>query len=86
MTILSLTVLTLATLAAAAYAQYRMPFHIDGRTSLWLTRALFLAVGVGLGWAMARYYHVAGVGPVAALLIFLSGFGVVHVPAAFILF
>lgn len=71
-------------LTAAVYAQYRLAFHTPNFTQLWLTRLLLLSVGLGLGWAMAFVYlPVEGA---QTWLVFLSAFGVAHIPAAIILF
>lgn len=76
--------LTVLTLAAAAHAQWRLPFHTPTAASRWSARLLLLATGLAFGFVMAQYY--LAVEGLAWLLAFLSGFGLVHVPAAFILF
>lgn len=67
--------------AVAAYAQYRIGFHTATRARAALTRVVLALVGVGLGYVAAAY--ALGGSSVAA---FLSGFGLVHLPAAMILF
>jgi hypothetical protein len=79
---LSVFALAALTLAAAVYAHYRIPFHTPSATSRWAAR--LLVTGVAFGYAMTIYY--GGAGRWVSLLLFLSGFGLVHVPAAFILF
>lgn len=79
----ALFLLTVLTLIAAAYTHYRLPFHSAGTKQLWLTRLLLIAVGLAFGWVVSRRYQAGGIAEAA---IFLSAFGVVHVPAAFILF
>ncbi len=80
---LALAGLTLLTLAAAAYAQYRLPFHSATRRQLWFSRSLLALLGVLFGWVMSYRSATNGL---EAILVFLSAFGVVHVPAAAILF
>jgi hypothetical protein len=77
-----LALMAVVLLALAAYAQYSIPAHTrTGRVGL--TRALLAAVGVGFGLVMALGYPGE---PALALLAFLAGFGMVHFPAALILF
>jgi len=81
---IALFILAVLTLAAAAYAQWRLPFHTTTATSRWSTGLLLLGTGLAFGFVLAQYYlETEGL---AWLLVFLSGFGLVHVPAAFILF
>jgi hypothetical protein len=84
MTTLYALLFTLITLAAAAYAQWRIPFHTANARHARIGRVMLLIVGVLFGIVMASVYtHTQNV---PWLLAFLSGFGVVHVPAAAILF
>ena len=78
----SMTVLAALLIGAAAYAQARIPRHTAGRRNVLLTRTVLIAVGLVLGYVSARLYGNDGF---TALLAFVSGFGAVHVPAAFIL-
>lgn len=78
-----MVIMTVATLAAAAYAQYRIPFHTTTKSHLWFSRLLLLILGVIFGWVTSNRYPVEGF---TKALVFLSAFGIVHVPAAFILF
>ncbi len=79
-----LPLLTAALIGAAVYAHLRLPFHTTGSRQLWIARAVLVLLGIGFGWAVTTtYVPVEGVQQVWA---FLSSFGVVHVPAAFILF
>jgi len=80
---MALLSLTLLTLAAAAYAQHRLPFHSATRHQLWFSRSLLALLGVLFGWVMSHRFAAAGF---EGILVFLSAFGVVHVPAAAILF
>ncbi len=69
-------------LLLAAYAQYSIPAHtVAGRVTL--TRLLLAAIGVAFGFVMALGYPQE---PALGLLAFLVGFGMVHFPAALILF
>lgn len=84
MTTLYALLFTLITLAAAAYAQWRIPFHTANAHHALIGRVMLLIVGVLFGIVMASIYtHTQNL---PWLLVFLSGFGVVHVPAAAILF
>jgi hypothetical protein len=79
----SLLALTAAILlTAAGYAQYRIPFHTATRGRALLTSAVLALVGLAFGYVSMAYAHT----PAQALLAFLAGFGLVHLPAAVILF
>lgn len=75
-------VLTAVLLAAAAYAQSHIPRFTANARNVTIARLTLLVVGVALGYVSATVYPLTGL---AAVLAFLSGFGAVHVPAAFIL-
>ena len=47
-----------------------------------LTRGILILIGVAFGFVAAKYYASTAL---PAPLVFLSGFGLVHVPAAVIL-
>jgi NADH:ubiquinone oxidoreductase subunit H len=84
MTMLYAFILTLIALGAAAYAQWRIPFHTANRRHALIARLILIVVGVAFGIAMATTYtHTQGW---LSAVVFLAGFGVVHVPAAAILF
>lgn len=70
-------------LALAAYAHFALPAHTAGPRKVLFTRLLLAGIGVALGLVWAAAY--AG-DPPLALLAFLVGFGMVHFPAALILF
>ena len=70
-------------LAAAAYAHYRIPRHTSGTAKIMVSHVVLGAVGVAFGYVSATTLSYENV-PV--VLIFLVGFGLVHVPAAIILF
>lgn len=79
----SMILILAITISATVYAHYRLPFHTPNRTQLWATRLLLIAIGMAFGWAMSDVYTDVQEG--AAVLVFLSAFGVVHIPAAIIL-
>ena len=82
MSAFSLAFMAVVLLALAAYAQYSISAHtLAGRVML--TRVLLAAIGVAFGFVMALGYPQE---PALALLAFLVGFGMVHFPAALILF
>lgn len=70
-------------LALAAWVHYRLGFQIAGTGQLWAGRIMLLLVGAGFGWAMSQVYVDAQ--GLAAAWVFLTSFGVVHLPAAIIL-
>jgi len=75
---------TAVLVAAAGYAQYRIPRHTAGAAAIALTRVVLVVIGVAFGYVVAQTYADArGLPPV---LVFLAGFGLVHLPAAIILF
>jgi len=79
--IIWLLVLTTLTLLAAAWAHYRLNEHSPN--TRWMTRAILLTIGAAFGWVMAFSFTQGS--NLETVLIFLSAFGLVHVPAAFIL-
>ena len=81
-----LVVLILATLAAALYAHYRVPYHTTTQGHRWFVHLLLAVLGLAFGWVMSSRFGAAGVTGISQWLVFLSAFGVVHVPAAGILF
>lgn len=83
MSIALVTVATAILLGLAAYAQYAIPAHTAGSGRTALTRSLLAAIGVALGFVSAAVFFDD---PPLSLLAFLAGFGLVHFPAALILF
>jgi len=75
--------LTTATLAAALYAHYRTPYHTSTPQSPWFVHIFLGLLGLAFGWVTSQLYPVSGL---MKVLIFLCSFGIVHVPAAAILF
>jgi len=79
-----LIVLTAATIFAVAYAHRQLPFHSSSLTTLWISRAMLILIGAGFAWVMStKYLQMEGF---AQVLVFVSAFGLAHVPAAIILF
>lgn len=70
-------------LTMAGYAHYQLPLHTAGATKLAVTRGVLIAVGIAFGYVNAA---ASGSQGGLALMMFFIGFGVVHVPAAVILF
>ena len=67
--------------AVAAFAQWRIGDFTATRARAWLTRAILVTLGVGVGLASVRTMPSDG----NAIVWFLLGFGIVHVPAALVL-
>ena len=82
MNIVSMLVLTALMVLAAVYAQTHIARYTAGAHKVRVARAVLIVVGCALGYVSARLY---GSDSFTAGLAFLSGFGAVHVPAAFIL-
>lgn len=75
-------VLATALLAATVYAHYRIPFHTAGPRKAAVAHAVLVITGLlaaGAGATLAPTREMA-------IIAFVQGFGVVHVPAAVILF
>lgn len=79
---LVLSLLAGLAVVVAGFVHLRLPAFIADPLNTTLARLLLFAVGVGVGYVAARLYYGDGM---AAALAFLTGFGVVHVPAAGIL-
>jgi hypothetical protein len=77
-----LALLTVILLLAAGYAQWRLPRFEATRSGTLLARGILLLIGVAFGLVSAGYFAEPGY---PAALVFLSGFGLVHLPAAIIL-
>lgn len=81
MSTLFLFLLCLPALFATVWAHHRLSAHTPG-TRL-ITRGFLIVVGFAFGWVMAfTYTENQGL---EKILIFINAFGMVHVPAAFIL-
>ncbi len=79
-----LILLTALTLAAAFYAHAQLPTQTRSTASLWFSRLILGLIGIGFGWVMSAFYYPSE--GLIRLLVFLSAFGLVHVPAAAILY
>lgn len=82
MTTLTLAVGTAILLGIAARAQYRISLQMARPANALITRAVLLLVGAAFGYYCARFALTR----IDSYLAFLSGLGLVHVPAAAILF
>lgn len=71
-------------LIVAAWAHALLPRVVRSRRELWISRLLLVGVGVAFGLTMAARYIDRG--GLEQLLVFLASFGIVHLPAAAILF
>ncbi len=84
MEMLYLIALAVIFLAISAYAQYRVKYHTRNQARTLLTRAVLLVVGFSFGLVSAVVY--LDVNGSKAVLVTLIGLGLVHTPAAIILF
>ena len=81
---LLLGAIALLALGAAAYVHQQLPHRVPTVKHLRVARTVLLATGVAFGWVMARLYGVLT--ELNIVLVFLASLGIVHVPAAAILF
>ena len=72
-------------LIAAGYAHFQIPRLTAGRSKAAMTHSSLIAVALVFGYVIAANASLIGQGA-SPLLVFLAGFGAVHVPAAIILF
>ena len=77
-----LVLMAVILLPLTAYAQMSIPAHTVGSRVL-LARAILAGVGIAFGFVSAASYRDD---TALAVLAFLVGFGMVHFPAALILF
>lgn len=82
MEILLQSVLALLMLIVVFYAHARVPAFSRGSANVAITRVVLILVGFGFGLTAANYASHR----IAALVAFVIGFGLVHTPAAIILF
>jgi len=68
---------------ATFYAQKRLYAQISNVGPRLFAHGMLLTVGLAFGWAMASVYTRSEEG--GEILVFLYGFGIVHVPAAIVL-
>ena len=83
MDIFMMAIVAAILIAAAVYAHTRIPRFTAGTVKLKVAHAVLIAVGLAAG-AVGALINRAD--PLIALFSLPIGFGVVHVPAAFILF
>ena len=83
MNVPSLTVAAALAILAAVYAHMRIARFTASAGNVVFTHGLLAAVGLGLGIVGAV---ICADEPLLALFAFVIGFGIVHVPAALILF
>lgn len=76
------TILTLLLLTAVAYVHRQIPVFTKGRGKKRTAHAILILVGIAFG--LTRTAHA--VGEFSQIMAFLVGFGLVHLPAAIILF
>ena len=72
----------MAGIAIAVYAHIKIPTFTDSAGKILFTRAALLAVGTAFGMVTSSYVT----GTPQTLTSFFTSFGMVHVPAAVILF
>ncbi|MGV3654503.1 MAG: hypothetical protein ACO1N5_09800 [Noviherbaspirillum sp.] len=82
MEILLQSVLALLSFATAIYAHIQIPAFTDSPGKILAVRGILVLVGIGFGWVGASYVT----GELSRIIAFLIGFGLVHLPAALILF
>ena len=78
-------VMATVTVAAAIYVQYRLPYLTATRTQAGWARAILMVTGLAFGWVVLKRIG-SHEDNWMQVLIFLAAWGLVHVPAAFILF
>ena len=71
-------------LTVAGYAHFRISAYTRGIGRRALLHIVLVVIGLGFGYVSVVYFAPGG-GPSAVFLL-LSGFGLVHVPSAIILF
>lgn len=70
---------------AAIYTHYRLPFLTVTRTQAGWARAILMLTGVAFGWVAVQQIGRNESGLIQ-MLIFVAAWGLVHIPAAIILF
>lgn len=82
---LSVLAMATVTVAAAIYVQYRLPYLTATRTQAGWARAILMVTGLAFGWVVFKRIG-SHEDNWMQVLIFLAAWGLVHVPAAIILF
>ena len=80
---MTLIVVAAVLLGIAAYAQWQIASFVLDEAHALVLRMLLLFLGVAVGVMLARTWLLADAEPAA---IFFAGFGLVHLPAALILY
>ncbi|MFV8833934.1 hypothetical protein [Aquisalimonas sp.] len=81
---LVLAVIAALSLGAAAYVHRQLPYRVPTANHLRTARLVLIGTGIVFGWVMARLYGVMT--ELNMVLVFAASVGIVHVPAAAILF
>ena len=81
----SILAVAMVTVAAAMYAQYRLPYLTATRRQAGWARAILMITGLAFGWFVLRRIG-SQEDALMQVLIFLAAWGLVHMPAAIILF
>ncbi len=79
-----LILITLVGIAAAFYAHWRLPYQTPNPRQLRIGRIVLVSTGLAFGWISARVYGIAT--DLNVVIVFIAGFGLIHVPAAGVLF
>lgn len=82
---ISVLLMAVLSLAAAIYTQYRLPFLTASRNQAWWARAILMMTGVAFGFVAVKQIG-SNESSLMQLLIFVAAWGLVHIPAAIILF
>jgi hypothetical protein len=80
--VLSLLIFVAIGLPAAVYAHSRIGDFVKGRSRAIAAHVIVLVVALSFGIVSAMGYGL----PAPAWLVFLAGFGMVHIPPAVVLF
>ena len=82
---ISVLLMALFSPAAAIYTQYRLPYFTATRNQARWARATLMTTGVAFGFVAVKQIGSTE-SSLMQLLIFVAAWGLVHVPAAIILF
>jgi predicted Na+-dependent transporter len=81
---LLLIIVMIVSLAAAFYTHWRLPYHTPNARQLRIARIVLISTGLAFGWIAARVYGMAT--ELNVVLVFIAALGLIHVPAAGVLF
>lgn len=82
---LTLALLAVVSLAAAVYAHFRLKYLTASRAQANVARAVLLLTSLAFGFVALKQIG-SGQSDIMQMLIFIAAWGMVHVPAAIILF